>query len=50
MEIIINGEPKEITALVLAIQERRSGDVNVKKLIEEINRDIWESGKQVLLM
>lgn len=50
VEIIIKGEPNEIAALVLAIQERRSGDVNVKKLIEEINRDILESGKQVLLM
>lgn len=50
VEIIIKREPNEIAALVLAAQERQGKDIDVKKLIEEINRDVWESGKQVLLM
>lgn len=50
MEVIIKGKPKEIAALVLAAQERRGGEVDVKKLIAEINRAVRESGKSVLLM
>lgn len=40
MEVIIKGKPKEIAALVLAAQERRGGEVDVKKLIAEINRAV----------
>lgn len=50
MEIIIKGEPNEIAALVLAAQERQGKDIDVKKLIAEINRAVRKSGKQVLLI
>lgn len=50
VEIIIKGEPNEIAALVLAAQERQGKDIDVKKLIAEINRAVRKSGKQVLLI
>lgn len=46
VEIIIKVEPNEIAALVLAAQERQGKDIDVKKLIAEINRAVRESGKQ----
>lgn len=54
MRVIIEAEPKEIAAIVLAVQERQNKNVDVTKLaksvVEEINRRTLESGKSVLLI
>lgn len=54
MRISIEGEPKEIAALVLAVQEGRGENIDLveftKSVIQEINRRTQESGRSVLLM
>lgn len=42
MEITIKAEPKEIAALVAAIQERQSVKVDSKSVSEALKRD-WRS-------
>lgn len=54
MRVIIEVEPKEIAALVLAAQERLGGVVDApelsKSVIDEFNQKVRTTGKSVLLL